>query len=161
MRSDAAALRERLTANATHLGEAPSLGDPFPLGHRLERRSQHDLERTFGGRFGERVFGLDLERWSEPIVSAYGLHLVYVATREPGQVPPIESVSNRLRLQIEDRRRDANLDALLSDLRTRYEVVRPATNARPPTTPPTTPSPSTTPLESALDTSLERIQEPG
>ncbi len=147
MYADAATLRETLTANETSLDDAPGLADPFPLGHHLQRRSQHDLERTFGARFGEQAFELDLERWSEPIASAYGLHLIYVGTREPGQVPPLDSVSNRLRLQIEDRRRNENLDALLSDLRARYEVVRPTPDERP--------------LEEALEPSLERIQEPG
>ena len=91
----------------------------------LARRSRNDLERTFGARFGELAFTLAEAKWSEPISSAYGLHLVYIEARERGDIPPIESVSERLRLQIEQRRRDANLDALLSDLRARYEVVRP------------------------------------
>ncbi len=147
MRADALALRDELVAAATPANDAPTRGDPFPLGHRLERRSQNDLDRAFGARFGELAFALELERWSDPIASAYGLHLIRVDTHESGQVPPLESVSDRLRLQIEERRRDANLEALLSDLRTRYEVILPDTGPMPTQMPRLRP--------------LERNQEPG
>ncbi len=147
MNSDALTLRGRLIRQATAPHDAPALGDPFPLGHLLESRSERDLERTFGAHFGESTFDLDLDRWSSPIESAYGLHLVRVEAREPGQVPPLASVSERLRLQIEERRRNANLDALLSDLRARYEVVLPAKRPGPP--------------EPSRHTPSARSQEPG
>lgn len=149
--SDAVALRARLMTHAIDPDQAPALGDPFPLGHHLERRTRNDLERIFGARFGESAFDADLERWSDPIASAYGVHLIYVGARESGEVPPIASVADRLRLQIEERRRDANLDALLSRLRARYEVVRSTTNA----------IPLQAPLDLPLDSPLERTQEPG
>ena len=56
------------------------------------------------------------------LVGEHGLHLVFVESVEPGRVPPLEAVANRLRLEIEEQRRAANLEALLSDLRTRYSV---------------------------------------
>jgi hypothetical protein len=121
----ALALRERLVAEAISFDRAPGLGDPFPLGHRLERRSQRDLERSFGARFGASTFALPLGQWSDPIASAYGVHLVRIEEAEAGQLPPLSVVSDRLRLQLEERRRDKNLDALLSDLRTRYKVALP------------------------------------
>jgi peptidyl-prolyl cis-trans isomerase C len=141
--AEATALRSRIVEDAIAPDEAPREGDPFPLGHHLERRSLRDLERTFGGGFGASAFELELGDWSEPIPSAYGLHLIQTEALEPGQVPPIESVSERLRLQIEQRRRDANLDAMLSQLRARYQVVRPDIGNIPRTPP------------------LERTQEPG
>ena len=102
-----------------------SAGDPFPLGQRLENRSQHDLERAFGGHFGAETFDLAPETWSAPIASAYGFHLVRVDQIQLGSVPPLDQVAERLRLEIEERRRNHNLEALVSDLRTRYQVVLP------------------------------------
>ena len=63
-------------------------------------------------------------RWTGPIPSAYGAHLVLVESVEPGVVPPLATVANRLRLEIEEERREANLEALLSDLRSLYRVRR-------------------------------------
>ncbi len=126
---EALALRSRLAQDDPPASEAIASGDPFPLGHRLERRSQHDLERSFGARFGESAFGLEPGGWSAPIESAYGLHIVRVEAREPGRVPPLEAVADRIRLQLEEQRRAANLEALKTDLRARYEVVLPETEA--------------------------------
>jgi len=126
---DGALLRRRLIEDDPPASQAIAYGDPFPLGHRLEGRSQRDLERTFGARFGESAFALERGGWSAPIESAYGLHLVRVEAREPGRVPPLEAVADRIRLQLEDQRRAANLEALKTDLRGRYEVVLPETQA--------------------------------
>ena len=147
LESESLALRRRLIEEDPAPSDALALGDPFPLGHRLERQSQHDLERRFGARFGESAFALDTVGWSAPIESAYGLHLVRVESREPGQIPPIEAVSDRIRLQLEEQRRAANLEALKNDLRARYEVVLPESHA---------------PLvESRKQSPQEAAQEPG
>lgn len=158
---DALALHARLVAESTPAHDAPAEGDPFPLGHLLEGRSQHDLERTFGADFGEAVFDLELESWSAPIASAYGLHLVRLFDREVGEIPPLEVVADRLRLQIEEQRRDANLEALVSDLRARYEVVfatAPDAARATQTAPPSRSPRSSSPLPN-LPT--EPLQEPG
>jgi peptidyl-prolyl cis-trans isomerase C len=124
-RSEAQDLRARLLTSQRPIAEAPSLGDPFPLGHRLEGRSQHDLERTFGARFGEEAVALDTEIWSDPIASAYGEHLLFIHRVDEGTVPPFGQVAERLRLEMEEVRRNENLEALVKELRTRYQVVLP------------------------------------
>ena len=121
--ADASDLRERLVETAAPAEAGPAFGDSFPLGHRLARRSQRDLDRAFGARFGAAAFAAEPGQWTEPIESAYGLHLVQVTEREAGVVPPLPTVTDRLRLQIEEKRRKANLEALLQELRARYVVV--------------------------------------
>lgn len=115
---------ESTRATAT---EGPARGDPFPLGHHLTGRARHDLDRTFGAHFGEAVFEAAETpgRWRGPIESAYGFHLVRVEGVEAGAVPDLDLVADRLRLEIEEERREANLEALLSDLRARYRVRTP------------------------------------
>jgi parvulin-like peptidyl-prolyl isomerase len=61
--------------------------------------------------------------WTGPIASAYGAHLIFISERTPGEVPPLTRVANKLRLQLEEQRRDANLNILLAELRTQYRVV--------------------------------------
>lgn len=117
-----------LQARASTASEGPPLGDPFPLGHHLAGRSREDLDRTFGAGFGEAVFdGADRTGgWQGPVESAYGFHLVLVDRVETGTLPDLDFVADRLRLEIEEERREANLEALISDLRTRYEVRIPS-----------------------------------
>jgi hypothetical protein len=122
-RTDAEALARKLAASELDPAAAARLGDVFPAGHVLVRRSRADLERQFGEAFGERVAALSLGSWSEPLPSAYGLHLVRVDEVVPGEIPPFESVSERIRGELESAIRARKLEGLLAELRTRYEVA--------------------------------------
>jgi hypothetical protein len=119
---EARALRARLEREARAPDEAVGLGDPFPLGHRLDRRSARDLTRSFGRRFGPVAMALPTGRWSEPIESAYGHHLIFVDETYPGEIPPLEAVAERLRHTIDQERGEARLEAFLADRRAHYEV---------------------------------------
>lgn len=121
-RADAKALRTKLAPGETYEALI-ALGDPFPLGHVYERRSERDLDRSFGARFGLETFATEVGTWSKPVESAYGFHLVRVDRVEKGEIPMLESVRKRLRHQLEQERREQQLENLLSDLRTRYEIA--------------------------------------
>lgn len=120
---DAQALRNRLRGESIQRDSAISLGDAFALGHRFAQRSERELARSFGSAFGAAALALSPGPWSMPIESAYGQHLVWVESREPGQIPSLDAVFKRIRLSLEQEFRDAKFRALLSDLRKRYEVV--------------------------------------
>ena len=132
-RTDAKQMRETLTGKEA-LETISALGDPFPLGHVFQRRSERDLERSFGAQFGPQTFSARIGAWSQPIESAYGFHLVRVDDAESGQIPPLERVRDQLLHQLEQERREERLETLLSELRTRYEIVlaAPADSAGPP-----------------------------
>lgn len=123
MLDDAQRLGQRIARERLASNEAIALGDAFPLGHVFARIAAGELERSFGGEVAARAFALPIARWSEPIESAYGLHLVRVEAIVPGAIPPFEAVRDRLRNEREERLRDQKLAALLATLRTRYEVA--------------------------------------
>lgn len=120
---DARAVLRRLERGGLGDDEAVRLGDSFPFGHVLARIDAGELDRIFGEGFGRRVDAHAHDGWSEPIASAYGLHLVRVDAREPGALAPFETVRERLRLELEAERRTARREALLATLRTRYELA--------------------------------------
>jgi peptidyl-prolyl cis-trans isomerase C len=116
--AEAARLRERLVAGA----EPAALGDPFLLGRELRLRSAVDLAGSFGASFGAGVMGLDAGVWSEPIPSAFGLHLVRVTAHQPGHGPRLAEVRDAaVRDWTEDRRTAINR-AALDRLRAGYDV---------------------------------------
>jgi len=121
--ADATRLRLRIEKEQIAPAAAPTLGDPFPFGHDLERQSEVDLARSFGEDFAASTFALEPGRWSQPIESAYGLHLVRVDSSLRGEVPELEAVRERLRLDLAEEARARKLAALLAELRTRYEVA--------------------------------------
>jgi peptidyl-prolyl cis-trans isomerase C len=120
---DARILRTQLETKSIGLQEAVSLGDPFPLGYHFAKRSERDLERSFGAGLGALALKVKPGEWSDPIESAYGHHLLFVEARDPGQIPPLSAVADSIRLELEHERASAQLSALLMDLQKRYEVV--------------------------------------
>jgi hypothetical protein len=120
---DARALAARLDRESVDLDRAIESGDPFPLGHHFESRSASDLERSFGAGFGAAAIALGPGRWSEPIESAYGWHLLRIEQREPGQIPELEAVADQIRRRLELEFQQAKLESRLGELRDRYEVV--------------------------------------
>lgn len=123
LEAEARALHERIEREAIPPAKATQQGDAFPLGVRLDRHSQDELARTLGESFAAASFALEPGRWSLPIASAYGLHLVRVEAVLPGSLPSLESVRLPLLRALEEEARDRKLAALLAELRTRYEVA--------------------------------------
>lgn len=129
---DAARARARLrNAGARPDAQAPSegaqredLGDPFPLGPELASRSEAELARELGTDFARAVFAQGVGRWSPPLASAYGFHLVRVEAIAADDAPSFAAVRERLRLELEQAIRARKREALLRALRTRYEVAR-------------------------------------
>ena len=103
----------RLAFEQVYLGEAPaadaisrSLGalrsdppaDPATLGERslLPARLGLSPSTAVDGVFGKGFFDLVAElppgEWAEPVVSAYGVHLVRILDTLPARTPPLEEI---------------------------------------------------------------------
>jgi hypothetical protein len=126
--SDAEAVLATLRAQPPDL-EAAAAGDPFVRGARLRRASEAELARVFGRDFAARVLALEPGRWSEPLASPYGLHLVKVAEQLPAAAPGFDAVRARLlHAHLRDRRAE-RYDATLARLRARYQLrIDPSAN---------------------------------
>jgi hypothetical protein len=112
-------LRERLAAGA----DPATLGDPFPRGRDFGLSSERELAGIFGSELAAAAMRLPAGRWSEPLRSAYGWHLVRPSQTAPGGPPRLADVRQAVRLDLLEeiragRRRDA-----LEALREGYEVV--------------------------------------
>ncbi len=79
--------------------------------------------KLFGQEFGARVLDLELGRWTGPVESGYGVHLVHVRERTEGHLPKLADVREAVRREwLADRRRGANA-AYLRRLRDKYTVI--------------------------------------
>lgn len=102
---------------------ARTLGDPHPLGMDLALHSQSELVQLFSAELAEAAFRLAEGQWSRPLPSAHGLHLIWVTARQPGQLPPLAQLSERLRLDVEESQQVQRRRQALDALRRRYQVV--------------------------------------
>lgn len=90
-RADAARVAAALAAR--RVSRAPDEGDPFPGPTDFARASQTELGRVFGREgLASGIFALEANRWSEPIASGLGWHIVYVNSREPARSPSFDEV---------------------------------------------------------------------
>src|SRR5262245_44664328 len=68
------------------------LGDPLPVPAEYESATAADVARSLGRDFPGIVAALPVGRWSGPVESRYGLHLVLVRERIAGRTPPLADV---------------------------------------------------------------------
>jgi len=103
--------------------EAASRGDSLPLPIAMELYPQRDIASQFGREFAASLTQLETGRWLGPVVSGFGLHLVFIEERVEAQIPSLEVVRDAvIREWREVQRQDVN-KAFFAELRSRYSVV--------------------------------------
>jgi len=122
---DADRALEKLTAKAqqdTQTRDDPK-GDPFMGGRRHELRTAQQLSKRFGPNFSKEVFALPAQRWSQPIESAYGLHLVRVLEIDPSAPAQLDDVRAAARAEVLAASRKEAAAAWEATLLEQYDVV--------------------------------------
>ena len=119
--AQAQALLGTLRTERVDPAAAAGRGDAFIHGAQIAVASA-DLDRIFGPGFADAVAAAPIARWSGPLRSSYGVHLVWVHAREPVRIPPLAEVRGRvlhrwLRERSAEREREA-----MATMRTRYVV---------------------------------------
>ncbi len=122
LRSDAQRVREELIASAASASEAAGRGDPLPVDSRMRGASPRSVAKIFGGDFAEAVFRVEAGRWSEPLESVYGLHLVWVEQKREASWPPLSAVQSQVEQRLRAERAQQRLADRIDELRGLYEV---------------------------------------
>jgi hypothetical protein len=109
-------------ASALRLDPDAAVGDATLLPRTLSDASAEDIARTFGEDFADALHQAPADRWSEPIRSAYGVHLVRISARRPSRDPVLSEVRAAVeRDLLSDRSRKATED-FYRVIRERYTV---------------------------------------
>ncbi len=102
--------------------DTASLGDATLLPGELPLSSKTAIAQTFGDDFAEAVDTAMPGRWTGPIESSFGVHLVRVSERRPGYVPALAEVRDAVaREWVNARRREID-EARFKALLDRYQV---------------------------------------
>jgi len=121
--TDAEAVLKRLQATQGNTRNAPALGDRFMLAYDYADKGTDEVAREFGQAFADAIEKLPIGKWSGPVASGYGIHLIYVSAREEARVPPFERIRERLATDwLTDQRKAAN-ERAYQRLRSRYEIT--------------------------------------
>ena len=120
--TDAATLLTRLGATSLPAEQVFEEGDAFMLPRVYVDKRTDQIARDFGRAFAREINRLEPKRWQGPVASAYGLHLVYVSSREEARLPPLEEIRSRLANDWLVEQRRAADERIYQRLRSRYEI---------------------------------------
>lgn len=100
-----------------------SLGDPSMLPRDVPLGPVSGVARDFGADFARAVAALPAGRWSGPVASPYGLHLVLVTERVTAAAPTLAEIRPLVERDFLAERRKAQLAALYERLLQKYTVT--------------------------------------
>ena len=100
---------------------APERGDQFLLRYDFDLVSPEEVQREFGAQFADSLFELE-PGWQGPIVSGYGIHLVFISERVEGRIPSLEEVREKVLLDYTRMRSERAKEALYEGLAERYVI---------------------------------------
>jgi len=125
--AEALTAAEALVAKLNTSGELPerpgAYGDPFMLQDYYPERPESELAKLFGAEFARSVVELELGRWHGPILSGYGVHVVYVSARRRANDPVFADVEEQVRKDWLSTKRAELNERYIEGLFSRYEVV--------------------------------------
>jgi hypothetical protein len=119
---DARELLARLQA-APADADLGALGDSRMLPEGLDGAPLREVARLFGDEFAGALLKAEPGRWSGPVRSGYGVHLVWIAARDDGGLPALADVRPLVERDFMADRRQRALDARYAQLLQRYRVV--------------------------------------
>jgi hypothetical protein len=98
------------------------LGDSLPLPAEFTDVRLGELARVFGSQFADGLVNLETGKWTGPVRSGYGLHLVRINNFTPARDPELHEVREKVEVEwLELRRRNAT-DELYERLAEQYSI---------------------------------------
>jgi len=120
---DAEVIKAELEAMEDFTVAGRELGDSLMLQNYYPERTEAELARLFGAEFARSVFGLEPKRWHGPVLSGYGVHLVYVHLRQSAPAPAFAAAEAAVRQDWDDEKRAALNKQFIDGVLARYEVI--------------------------------------
>lgn len=117
---DAGFVLARLSADAG--ANTAELGDRFLLEADMAHADRQAVANAFGDWFADALLAVQPGKWTGPLTSGYGAHLVFVSAREPARTPVFEAVRDKV---LAEWRRESEQKAsqnYLTRLREKYGV---------------------------------------
>ncbi len=125
--------RETLTADAAKLlselnelagkADVSTLGDPFLLEHEFDAVPRSEVAKLFGERFAAKLPELTPGRWEGPVLSSYGVHLLWIKESTPGRLPALTEVREAVRREWANARRLEAIETFFQGLLKNYTVT--------------------------------------
>ena len=120
---DAADLLEELKAQGEPSEETSDMGDRFMLQSYFPQKSELDVRRLMGSGFAVEVMTLEPGQWHGPVLSGYGVHLIYVHAFQAAPEPKYADVAQAVFDNWQEEQQTQFNESYYESLKNRYEIV--------------------------------------
>lgn len=120
---DAQTVLTQLSSQGEPVRESPELGDRFMLQSYFAEASPLEIRRQLGSGFAESVMTLESGVWSGPLLSGYGVHLVYLFDRQVAPEPEFVEARDQVIEDWQVAQQAQFNDEYFAGLLSRYDVV--------------------------------------
>ena len=121
--ADAEKIKATLIAQGDAIENAGALGDGFMLQNYYPETDPSEIQKYFGSGFTESLLELAPGEWHGPVLSGYGVHLVYVSHISEPPAPVFAEMHERVTQDWKtDKGEDLN-EKFYASLRDRYTIV--------------------------------------
>ncbi len=97
-------------------------GDKFMLQNYFKAMDERQISRQLGTGFTESVMKLEAGKWHGPVLSGYGVHLVYVYEIEKAPAPEFKKVKDKVLAQWHEEKSIKFKADFLKNLKDRYQI---------------------------------------
>jgi len=119
----AEAVKVALIAEGEAIDDAGALGDDFMLQNYYPEKDQVEIQKLFGSGFTESLLELSPGQWHGPVLSGYGVHLVYVSNISEPPAPVFAEVRERVTEDWKMEKGEELNEQFYASLRDQYTVV--------------------------------------
>jgi len=95
-KADAVALLPSLPPTDDDLSELVKLGDAFVFAYHTDNAPAKEIDAQMGEGFSAELAKLPVGKWSGPILSGFGAHLIFIDAAEPATEAPFASIKEQL-----------------------------------------------------------------
>ena len=121
--ADAEKIKADLIAQGDAIEDPGALGDRFMLQNYYPEWDQAEIQKQFGSGFAESLVGLAPGQWHGPVLSGYGVHLVYVRHVSEPPAPVFAAVRDRVTQDWTAEKGEALNDQFYANLRDQYSIA--------------------------------------
>ena len=116
-------IKTALIAKGEFIDDAAKLGDGFMLQNYYPEKDQAEIKKLFGGDFSESLVELTPGQWHGPVLSGYGVHLVYVHSVIEPEVTDLAEVRDRVTRDWETEKGIELNKKFYDSLREQYTII--------------------------------------
>jgi hypothetical protein len=102
---------------------AGALGDGFMLQNYYPEKDRAEIQKFFGGGFAKSLVALSPGQWHGPVLSGYGMHLVYVSHISEPPAPVFAELRERVMQDWKTDKGEELNEKFYANLRDRYTIV--------------------------------------